>query len=106
MTKNVKYPSNFPHLCILPCFFKFRFQIALFGFSFELSQSEIKTGLYFIFSNFETDPNSTFKSDIFEDFSRISLELHFFLYVLPCLAQNFYFLTRSSQPKTDFYVKN
>ena len=50
--------------------------------------------LYFISQTLEKDPNPALKYEIYENFNRIALELHFFLYILPLLTQDFYFLTR------------
>ena len=50
------------------------------------------------------DPNPVLKSKIFENFDRILLELHYFLYILPFFTQNFYFLICCRQPKTVLYV--
>jgi len=52
------------------------------------------------------NPNQIKTTEIVEDFHRISLELHFFLYILPLLAQNFQLFTGCSYRKTDLTFKN
>ena len=52
------------------------------------------------------NPNQIKTTEIVEDFHRISLELHFFLYILPLLAQNFQLFTGWSYQKTDLTFKN